>query len=145
MHRVVVVQLLSHVQLFSTPWTVAYPGFPVLYYLPQFAQTYVHWVDDAIQPSHSLPPSSPPALSFSQHQGLFQWIILHIRWLKYWSFSFSVSLGGRLLEGWREVLMLLGKLGWLFRAGWWKDFLYVEFRQTIPRPRNLCLVEYKNS
>ena len=48
-------------------------GFPVLHYLPEFAQTHVHWVDDAIQPSHSL--SSPSlAPSLSQHQGLFQWV-----------------------------------------------------------------------
>ena len=46
------------------------PGFPVLHYLLQFAQTQVHRVDDAIQPSHSLSPPSP-ALNLSQ-QGLFQ-------------------------------------------------------------------------
>ena len=48
------------------------PGFPVLYYLPEFAQTHVHWVIDAIQPSHPLSPPSPPALNLSQHQCLFQ-------------------------------------------------------------------------
>ena len=48
-------------------------GFPVLHHLPEFAQTHVHWVGDAIQPSHSLPPS-PPALNFCQHQDLFQWV-----------------------------------------------------------------------
>ena len=48
------------------------PGFPVLRYLPEFAQTHVHRVIDAIQPSHPLSPPSPPALSLSQHQGLFQ-------------------------------------------------------------------------
>ena len=50
------------------------PGFPVLHYLPEFDQTHVHWVDDAIQPSHPLSPASPPALNLSQHQGLFQWV-----------------------------------------------------------------------
>ena len=47
------------------------PGFPVLHYLPEFAQTHVHWVGDAMQPSRplSFPPS---AFSLSQHQGLFQ-------------------------------------------------------------------------
>ena len=50
------------------------PGFPVLHYLPEFAQTHVHWVGDAIQPSHPLSSPSPPALSLSQHQGLFQWV-----------------------------------------------------------------------
>ena len=45
-------------------------GFPVLHHLPELAQTHVHWVSDAIQPSHPL--SSPsPALNLSQHQGLF--------------------------------------------------------------------------
>ena len=43
-------------------------GFPVLHYLPEFAQTHVHWVSDACQPSHPLLPSSPPALSLSQHE-----------------------------------------------------------------------------
>ena len=47
-------------------------GFPVLNYLPEFAQTHVHWVSDAIQPSHPLLPPSSPALNLSQHQGLFQ-------------------------------------------------------------------------
>ena len=49
------------------------PDFPVLHYLLEFAQTHVHWVCDAIQPSHPLSPSSP-ALNLSQHQSLFQWV-----------------------------------------------------------------------
>ena len=44
------------------------PGFPVFNYLLEFAQTHVHWVDNAIQPSHPLLPPSPPALNLSQHQ-----------------------------------------------------------------------------
>ena len=43
----------------------------VLYLLPEFAQTHVHWVSDAIQPSHPLSPPSPPAFNLSHHQGLF--------------------------------------------------------------------------
>ena len=50
----VFVQLLSHVRLFVTPWTAAHTGFPVLHYLPECAQTHVHWVCDAIQPSSSV-------------------------------------------------------------------------------------------
>ena len=50
------------------------PGFPVLHYLPKFAQTHAHWVDNAIQPSRPLLPPSPPAFNLSQHQGLFQWL-----------------------------------------------------------------------
>ena len=48
------------------------PGFPILHYLPEFSQTYVCWVSDAIQPSHPLSPPSLLALNVSQHQGLFQ-------------------------------------------------------------------------
>ena len=48
------------------------PGFPVLHYLLEFAQTRVHCVSDAIQPSHSPLPLFPPALNLSQHQGLLQ-------------------------------------------------------------------------
>ena len=51
------------------------PGFPVHHQLPEFTQTHVHWVSDAIQPSHPLPSSpSPPALNLSQHQSLFTWV-----------------------------------------------------------------------
>ena len=66
---VVIVQLLIHVKL-CNPLDCSTPGFPVLHCLLEFLQT--HWADDAIQPSHPLLPPSPPALSFSQHQGLFQ-------------------------------------------------------------------------
>ena len=42
---------------------------------PEFTQTHVHWVSDAIQPSHPLSSPSPPAFNLSQHQGLFKWVI----------------------------------------------------------------------
>ena len=48
------------------------PGFPVLHHLAELAQTHVHRVSDAIQPSHPLLSSPPPALNLSQHQGLFK-------------------------------------------------------------------------
>ena len=67
------------------------PGLPVHHQLPESTQIHVHWVGDAIQPSHPLSSPSPPALSLSQHQGLFKWVVLHIRWPQYWSFSFSIS------------------------------------------------------
>ena len=50
------------------------PGFPVYHQLPELAQIHVHWVSDAIQPSHPQSSPSPPAFNLSQHQGLFQWI-----------------------------------------------------------------------
>ena len=49
-------------------------GFPALHHLPEFTQTRVLWVSDAIQPSHPLSPPSPPVLNLSQHQGLFRWV-----------------------------------------------------------------------
>ena len=118
---------------FYDPMDCSMPGFPVLHHLPELAQTHVHWVSGAIQPSCSM---SSPSLTFnlSQHQGLFQWVgsshqmakvlklqlqhqsfswiniqgwfplgltgwishlskewTLHVRWPKYWSFSFSIS------------------------------------------------------
>ena len=66
------------------PMDCSTPGFPVLRYLLEFAQTHVFWVSDAIQPSHPLLPLSPPALDLSQHQGLFQWVGSCIRWPKWW-------------------------------------------------------------
>ena len=50
------------------------PGLPVHHQLPEFTQTQIHRVSDAIQPSHPLSSSSPPAPNPSQHQSLFQWV-----------------------------------------------------------------------
>ena len=72
------------------PMDCSTPGFPVHHQLLELAQTHVHWVTDAIQPSHLL-LSSSPAFSLSQHQGLSNESVLHIRWPKYWSFKFSMS------------------------------------------------------
>ena len=67
------------------------PGLPVHQQLPEFTQTHVHRVRDAIQPSHPRSDPSPPAPNPSQHQSLFQWSTLCMRWPKYWSFGFSIS------------------------------------------------------
>ena len=56
------------------PMDCSMSGFPVFHHLPEFTQTHVCWVSDAIQPSHPLSPPSPPVLIVSQHQGLFQWV-----------------------------------------------------------------------
>ena len=73
------------------PMDCSMPGFAVLHYLLEFAQMNFHWVGDAIQPSHPLPPPSPPALNLAQHQGLFQWVSSSYQWPKYWSFSSRIS------------------------------------------------------
>jgi len=56
------------------PMNRSRPVLPVHHQLPEFAQTHVHWVSDAIQPSHPLSSPSPPASQPSQHQSLFQWV-----------------------------------------------------------------------
>ena len=56
------------------PMNRSTPGLPVHYQLPELTQTHVHWVGDAIQPSHPLSSPSPPAFNLSQHQSLFQWL-----------------------------------------------------------------------
>ena len=50
------------------------PGLPVYHQLPEFTQTHVHWVSDALQPSYHLLSISPPAINLSQHHGLFKWL-----------------------------------------------------------------------
>ena len=56
------------------PMNRSMPGLPVHHQLPEFTQTHVHWVRDAIQPSHPLSSPSPPAFNLPQRQGLFQWV-----------------------------------------------------------------------
>ena len=75
------------------PMDCSMPGFPVHHQLLKLAQTHVHWENDAIQPSHPLLSPFPPVFNFSQHHSLFKWVssLHHIRWPKYWSFSFSIS------------------------------------------------------
>jgi hypothetical protein len=76
---------------FLPPTNYSMPGFSVLHYLLEFAQTHVHWIGDAIQPSHPLSPPSLLVLNLSQHQGLSQWVSSFQQWPKYWSFSFSIN------------------------------------------------------
>ena len=66
------------------------PGLLVHHQLPEFTQTHIHRVGDAIQPSHPLSSPSPPAPNPSHHQSLFQWVNSSHEVSKYWSFSFSI-------------------------------------------------------
>ena len=72
------------------PMDCSMPGFPVHHQLPEFTQTQVHRVGDAIQPSHPLSSPSPPALCRPLLLLSYE-PVLHIQWSKYWSFSFSIS------------------------------------------------------
>ena len=58
----------------GNPMDWSMPGFPVHCQLPEFTQTHLHWVSDAIQPSHPLSSLSPHAFNLSQHQGFFKWV-----------------------------------------------------------------------
>ena len=68
------VQSLSCVWLFVTPWTAIHQASLSITNSLKLAQTHVHWVGDAIHPSHPLLCPSPPTFNLSQHQGLFQWV-----------------------------------------------------------------------
>ena len=73
------------------PMNRSTPGLLVQHQLPEFTQTHVHCVADAIQPSHPLPSPSPPAPSPSQHHGLFQWVNSLHEVAKGLEFCFSIS------------------------------------------------------
>ena len=92
------------------------PGLSVHHQLLEFTQTHVHWVSDAIQPSHPLSSPSAPAFNLSQHQGLFKWVSSLHGWPKYWSFSFIVSPSNEhpgLISFWMDWLDLLAVQGTL--------------------------------
>ena len=113
------VQSLSHVLLFVTSWTAACQASMFInnsQSLPEFTQTHVHWVGDAIQPSHPQSSPSPPALNLSQHQGLFKWVSCSHQVAKYWSFSFNISPSNEqpgLISFWVDWLDLLAVQGTL--------------------------------
>ena len=92
-------------------------GFPIHHQLPEFTWTHVHWVGDAIQPSHPLSTPSSPALNLSQHQGLFSnESALCNRWPKDWSFSFNIRPSNEhsglisFRMGWLDLLAVQGTL-----------------------------------
>ena len=100
---------------FCDPRDCSMPGFPVHHRLLELVQIHVHRFGDTIQPSHPLSFLSPPAFNHSQHQGLFQGVF-HIRWSKYWSFSFSISPSNEYSElisfriDWLDLLAVQGTL-----------------------------------
>ena len=86
----VVVQSLTYIWLFATPWTAACQASLSLL-SPGVAQTHVHWVGDAVQPSHPLSSPSPPAFNLPSIRIFSNESSLRIRWPKYCSFNFSIS------------------------------------------------------
>ena len=73
------------------PMNHSIPGLLVHHQLPEFTQTHVHWVGDAIQPSHPLSSPFPPPPIFPSIRVFSNESVLHIKWPKYWSFSFNIS------------------------------------------------------
>ena len=107
----------SSVQSLScVPMNRSTPGLAVHHQLPEFTQTHVRRVSEAIQPSHPLSSPSPPAPNPSQHQSLSNESALHMRWPKYWSFSVSISPSNEHQEpisfrvDWLDLLAVQGTL-----------------------------------
>ena len=73
------------------PMDCSTPGFPLHHQLPELAQTHIHRISDAIQPSHPLSSLSSPASIFPSIRVFSSESVLCITWPKYWSFSFSIS------------------------------------------------------
>ena len=113
------------------PTDCSMPDFPVLHHFPEFVQTHVHWVNDAIQLSHPL--FSPSlAFSFSQHQDLFQWVdssyqgakVLELQ-LQHQSFQWNI-------QGW----FLLGVIGLILQS---KGFSRVFSNTTVQKHQSFVL------
>ena len=85
------------------------PGFPVDHQLPESTQIHVHWVSDAIQPSHPLLSPSLPTLNLSQIRVFSNESALHLSWPKYWSFSFNIS------PSKEDPLLISFRMDWLDR------------------------------
>ena len=91
------------------------PGFPILHYLLDLAQTHVHWVGDSIQPSNPLSSPSPPAFNLSQHQGLSQWVCSFHQVAKVLELQFQPSIPTVNIQrwfplGWLDLLAVQGTL-----------------------------------
>ena len=105
--------MISSVRLFAIPWTAAFQAslsFTISWNLLKLVSI------ELVMPSHPLLPPSPLALSLSQHQGLFQWVVSSHQVPKYWSFSFSISPSDEYLGlisfrmDWLDLLAVQGTL-----------------------------------
>ena len=112
------VQSLSDVQLFATSWTAVYQA-SLCFTISQFSQIHVHWVGDAIQPSHPLSSPSPLAFNLSQYQSFFQWVSFSHQVAKVLEFQFQHQ-----------------SFQWIFRV----DFLYdwLVWSPCCPITKSLC-------
>ena len=89
-----------------------------------FAQTHVHWVGDAIQPSHPLLPPSPILLNLSQHQGLFQWVSSSHQVAKALASVLRMNIQGRFPLGLTDLIFLLSKIQIIYYK--WRKFWAIQ-------------------
>ena len=147
------VQPLSRVRLFATPWTAARQVSPVHHRLPEFTQTHVHWVGDAIQPSHPLlspflPPSIFPSIRVFSNESA-----LCMRWPKYWSFSLNISPSNEysglmsFRMDWLDLLAVQGTLKSLLQHHgskasilWCSAFFIVQLSHSYLTPRKTIIL-----
>ena len=104
------------------PMNRSTPGLPVHKQLPESTQTYVHWVGDAIQPSHPLSSPSPSALNLSQHQGLFQCS----QFFAWGGQSIGVSASTSVLPKNTQDWSPLGWTGWTSLQSWSHGNMYIK-------------------
>ena len=115
------------------PMNCSTPGFPVHHQLPELAQTHVHWVGDAIQPSHPLSSLLLLPSVFLSIRVFSSESVLRIRWSKYQSFSFSISPSNEysglvsFRMDWFDLLAVQGTLKWKWK---WKSFSHVQLFST---------------
>ena len=134
------VQFIAHLcPTLCDPTDYSMPGLPVHHQLPEFTQTHVHWVSDAIHPSHPLFPPLLPLSVFPSIRVFFNESALRIRWPKYWSFCFNISPSNGYLGlisfrmDWLDLLAVQGTLKSLLQHHsskasilWCSDFFKVQ-------------------
>ena len=125
-------QSLSRVWLFETPWDCSTSGFPSLHYLLEFVKIHIHWVSDAIQPSPSLSSPSPPAFNLSEHQGLLQWVSSSHQVAKVVELQLQHQSFQWIFKGWFS-------LGWTGLISLYSNRLLRVFLSTIQNINSLAL------
>ena len=114
------------------PKNCSTPGFPALHYLPEFAQTHVHWVTDAIPPSHPLSPLIILPSVFPRIRVFSNESALRIRWPEYWSFLISISSSNE-YSGVRPVIQqTLSPVCWPW-AVCWSESPFCILRPQVPK------------
>ena len=113
------------------PMDCSTPGLPVYHQLPEFTQTHVRWVGDAIQPSHPLLSPSPPALNLSQQQGLSKWVSSSHQMAKVSEFHYYVLICFQFKWKIIKILFLVDLMGFC-------KISFVHVSWILTNVRNAC-------